>query len=104
MIHLYGQTEYQLAYYHPKGAHYERHRDSLPTSDLDDTFQRRITVIFYLNPGWTEGDGGEIKIFGDQDRLVKPMLGRMLIFMSGAIDHEVLPTKKPRFALTSWMR
>lgn len=113
MIRLKGQTEYQLSYFHEKGARYERHRDSLPTDDSEDTSQRRVSVVFHLNPGWDTTDGGEIRIFSEKDdqglpegadRIIKPLLGRVLIFMSGAIDYEVLPTKKPTFSLTAWMK
>ncbi|ORX50525.1 hypothetical protein DM01DRAFT_1324946 [Hesseltinella vesiculosa] len=114
MIRLNGKTEYQLAYYHPNNARYERHRDALPTDDPEDTNQRRVTAILYLNANWTNGDGGELKIHGHEnadtgledsaDRYVHPLLGRMVIFMSGVTDHEVCPAKKERFALTAWMR
>lgn len=113
MVRLKGQTEYQLSYFSANGAHYERHRDSFPTDNPEDTEQRRISVVFHLNPGWNSGDGGEIKIFSETDdqglpegagRIVKPLLGRVLVFMSGAIDYEVLPTKAPSFSLTAWMK
>ncbi|KAI8096900.1 uncharacterized protein BX664DRAFT_311799 [Halteromyces radiatus] len=113
MIRLHGKTEYQLAYYHPKDAQYEKHRDALPTDNPDDTSQRRVTVILYLNPGFCGGDGGELKIFGNEnaqgcldsaDREIHPLLGRVVIFLSGVVDHAVLPAKKERFALTAWMR
>ncbi|KAG9327716.1 hypothetical protein KVV02_006420 [Mortierella alpina] len=46
VVHLHGQAEYQLAYYPPDSSHYERHRDSFPTSDREDRDQRRVTVRF----------------------------------------------------------
>ncbi|KAI9480546.1 MAG: hypothetical protein EXX96DRAFT_184681 [Benjaminiella poitrasii] len=107
------EIEYQLAYFHPNGAHYERHRDAFPIDDPQDTDQRRVTVVVYLNPGWTPGDGGEVKIFGRpdehgllevSDRTVRPLLGKTLILLSGVIDYEILAAKKPRYALTAWMR
>ncbi|KAI9489433.1 hypothetical protein BDB00DRAFT_981146 [Zychaea mexicana] len=114
MIRLRGKTEYQLAEYKPEnGARYERHRDAFPTDDPEDTQQRRVTAIMYLNPGWTQRDGGELKIFGRSegngmtdaaDRTVAPMLGRLVIFLSGVVDHAVLPSNMERFALTAWMR
>ncbi|CAO3588167.1 unnamed protein product [Absidia cylindrospora] len=113
MIRLNGKTEYQLAYYHPDNAQYEKHRDALPTDNAQDTSQRRITAILYLNPGFTGGDGGELKLFGNEnaqgyldsaDRVIHPLLGRVVIFLSGVMDHAVLPAKKERFALTAWMR
>ncbi|KAI8060295.1 hypothetical protein BC940DRAFT_312245 [Gongronella butleri] len=113
MIRLNGKTEYQLAYYHPDNARYECHRDALPTDDPDDTTQRRVTAILYLNPGFCNSEGGELKIHGHRsasgledsaDRLIHPLLGRVVIFLSGVVDHEVCPAKKERFALTAWMR
>lgn len=117
MVRLNGKTEYQLAYYHPANARYEKHRDALPTDNPDDTSQRRITAIMYLNPGFSSSDGGELKLFGAShdtadggggldaaDHVIPPLLGRVVIFLSGVIDHAVLPAKKERFALTAWMR
>lgn len=113
MIRLNGRSEYQLAYYHPQNARYERHRDAFPTDDPDDTQQRRVTAILYMNPGWTSADGGELKIFGRAesngivdaaDRTIQPLLGRIVLFLSGVVDHAVLPAKRERFAITSWMR
>lgn len=113
MMRLNGRTEYQLAYFHPDGARYERHRDALPTDDPQDTNQRRITVVLYLNPGWVTSHGGEVKIFSRPDdhgfpegaeRIVKPLLGRILVLLSGVVDHEILPCHKSRYALTAWMR
>lgn len=110
MIRLIGQSEHQLSYFHENEAHYERHRDAFPTDDPEDKEQRRVSIIFYLNPGWSSSDGGEIRIPDDQglpevaDRIVKPLIGRALIFLSGVIDYEVLPTRKHIFNLTTWMK
>lgn len=107
IIHLNGNVEYQLAYYHPQNARYERHRDAFPTSEREDTTQRRVTAIIYLNPDWVLGDGGELRLFGknsapDQD--VQPIASRMVVFLSGVVDHAVISASKPRYALTAWIR
>ncbi|KAG0351837.1 2OG-Fe(II) oxygenase superfamily-domain-containing protein [Gamsiella multidivaricata] len=111
LVHLHGQAEYQLAYYPPDSSHYERHRDSFPTNDRDDRDQRRVTAIVYFNPDWTEGDGGELRIFdkgmSDEEEKqidVAPKAGRCVLFLSGVMDHAVLPSFKERIALTSWYR
>jgi Rps23 Pro-64 3,4-dihydroxylase Tpa1-like proline 4-hydroxylase len=114
MIRLNGHNEFQLDYYHPNGAHYERHRDALPTDDPMDGTQRRITIIVYLNTDWVSGHGGEVKLYSQlddhglqegADRISKPQLGKVLIMLSGVMDYEVMPTKdKERFALTCWLR
>lgn len=33
-----------------------------------------------------------------------PVSGRVVVFLSGAIDHAVLPSHRPRVALTAWCR
>ncbi|ORZ28729.1 hypothetical protein BCR41DRAFT_376226 [Lobosporangium transversale] len=111
LVHLHGDAEYQLAYYPPDSSHYERHRDSFPTNDREDRDQRRITAIVYFNPEWTQGDGGELRIFdkgmgddGEKQIDIAPKAGRCVLFLSGVIDHAVLPSFKERIALTSWYR
>ncbi|KAG0041272.1 hypothetical protein BGZ83_002073 [Gryganskiella cystojenkinii] len=111
VVHLHGQAEYQLAFYPPDSSHYERHRDSFPTSDREDKDQRRVTAIVYFNPDWKQGDGGELRIFdkgmGDEDEKkvdIAPKAARCVIFLSGVMDHAVMPSFNERIALTSWYR
>jgi SM-20-related protein len=35
---------------------------------------------------------------------VLPVGGRLVVFLSGEIPHEVLPTKKERISITGWLR
>ncbi|KAF9425512.1 hypothetical protein BGZ94_007468 [Podila epigama] len=111
VVHLHGQAEYQLAYYPPDSSHYERHRDSFPTSDKNDRDQRRVTAIVYFNPDWVQGDGGELRIFdkglGDEAEKqidIAPKAARCVVFLSGVMDHAVMPAFNERIALTSWYR
>ncbi|KAF9920955.1 hypothetical protein FBU30_009067 [Linnemannia zychae] len=111
IVHLHGQAEYQLAYYPPDSSHYERHRDSFPTDDKEDIDQRRITAIVYFNPDWKQGDGGELRIFdkgmGDVEEKkidIAPLAARCVVFLSGVMDHAVMPAFEERIALTSWYR
>ena len=39
---------------------------------------------------------------GEQVVDIDPLAGRMVVFLSGAIDHAVLPSHKPRVAVTAW--
>ncbi|KAF9330357.1 hypothetical protein BG006_006698 [Podila minutissima] len=111
VVNLHGQAEYQLAYYPPDASHYERHRDSFPTSDKNDRDQRRVTAIVYFNPEWKQGDGGELRIFdkglGDEAEKqidIAPKAARCVVFLSGVMDHAVMPAFNERIALTSWYR
>eukprot|EP01134_Creolimax_fragrantissima_P007564 CFRG7564T1 len=99
-------AEYQLALYPGKGTHYQKHRDALP-DDGSEYYQRRITIICYLNTEWQEQDGGHLRVFkppmtGGGSIDTAPEAGRVIIFLSGAMDHEVMPSFADRLALTAW--
>ena len=41
---------------------------------------------------------------GQQTVVVAPRAGRLVLFLSGAVDHAVLPCYAHRVALTAWFR
>jgi len=104
-----------LACYPGSGARYLAHRDNEAIRPSVYQNSREVTAILYINPDWKEGDGGELCAYlgaksNDQDgdsatekRIVEPKAGRLLLFDSKTLLHEVLPAKKSRFALTMWM-
>jgi hypothetical protein len=91
---------------------------------------RCLTIICYLNPHWQPEHGGRLRLFlpaGDPKAAepapgreadaeadaeaapspspcweVDPQLGRVVVFRSDVVEHEVLPAWAPRFALTCW--
>lgn len=101
--HLYlGLAEYEghLARYGP-GAGYRKHLDRIKGSDA-----RVITLIAYLNPGWTHADGGQLRLLlPDRNTVeVTPSAGTLVAFLSGDYWHEVLPGWRERWAITGWFR
>ncbi len=87
----------QLAAYR-EGAAYARHRDAFRVDP-----RRRLTAILYLNPGWTPDDGGLLRVFEPEGpREVAPVGGRLVVFLSERLEHEVLPARAVRFAATAW--
>jgi SM-20-related protein len=92
-------SEFHLAYY-PVGAFYKKHIDQFKGKS-----NRLISVIIYLNEGWKEGDGGELKIFKPDgtDFLVAPLAGRCVMFKSDTVSHEVVITQVNRYSLTGWL-
>ena len=96
--------ECHLAHY-PPGAGYAKHLDQSP-SFQPLLGERVITFIVYLNKNWAPEDGGELKIFIDQDHplSVEPLWGRMILFFSDRLWHEVAQSKKDRWSLTGWFR
>jgi len=91
--------EFHLAHY-PVGSYYKRHLDQFKGRN-----NRLITMIIYLNENWKTGDGGELRIFRENnaDLIVEPLAGRAVIFKSNVIEHEVLVTNKSRYSLTGWL-
>ena len=77
------------------GARYPCHIDNPLGNGMD---VRKLTAILYLNPTWKEGYGGEIRLFvkHEDDSIKKvdlsPVGGRLLLFWSDEIPHEVLHT------------
>jgi len=93
------RTELQLARYPGEGARYQRHRDSFRGQQ-----GRRVTAIFYLNPGWQPAHGGSLRLHpeGRPPIEVAPLLNTLLVFLSEEVEHEVLPSFAARYALTAW--
>lgn len=89
----------QLAYYEG-GAAYARHRDAFRGAE-----SRRLTVITYLNEGWQPAHGGALRLFpadGGESLELPPRLGTAVVFLSETVEHEVLASHAPRWALTAW--
>jgi SM-20-related protein len=98
------RMEVQVARYPGGGAAYGRHRDAfsaLPSGRPN----RRVTVIYYANPGWSLDSGGALRLHvADGPVDVEPVLDRLLVFQSERVEHEVLPARAPRCAVTAWFR
>lgn len=94
--------ELQLSRYPGGGARYVRHRDALRASPGPG---RRVTAILYFNPLWRPEHGGALRLHLGQATLdVDPTLGRLVVFLSERVEHEVLPVHAPRLAVTAWYR
>ena len=97
-----GLVEYEGHYaLYPPGASYARHRDRFRD---DDT--RVLSCVLYLNDGWRIEDGGALRLYVDGARAIDvwPEAGTLVAFLSARFDHEVLPARRPRLALTGWFR
>ncbi len=95
--------EMHYATYHP-GDFYRRHVDS-----FQGRASRVVSVVLYLNEDWQETDGGALQVFNRDTDLeicgrVSPELGRMAVFMSEEIPHEVLPANRTRYSIACWFR
>lgn len=94
--------EAHFAYY-PPGTFYKRHLDQLKIND-----HRRISFILYLNSNWQPEHGGALRLYVPAEPKemavdIAPLGGRLLVFRSDLLEHEVLPTVRDRFSVTGWM-
>lgn len=84
---------------YPAGSFYKRHLDQFKRND-----HRILSIICYLNHGWTEDDGGQLRMYLPHAPIdLIPVGGRLVCFRSDQIEHEVLPARRDRFSLTGWM-
>lgn len=94
--------EAHLAIY-PTGAFYKRHLDQ-----HRQTQRRQIACILYLNADWEASDGGQLRIYPEEDDWerfvdVVPRGGTFVCFRCDTIYHEVLPASRQRVSLTGWL-
>ena len=93
-------VEVQLALYPGGGARYVAHRDA-----FEGGGRRRATAVYYLNPEWRAEHGGALRVRlpdgGTRD--LAPVLDRLVVYLADRVEHEVLPTSVPRWAVTAWM-
>ena len=95
--------ETHYATYH-SGDFYKQHLDS-----FKGRASRVVSLVLYLNEEWHAADGGALQVFNrDNDHevcgTVLPEAGRMALFMSEEIPHEVLPANRTRYSLACWFR
>jgi SM-20-related protein len=91
----------QVALYPGGGARYARHVDAFRTGAPGPV--RRLTTIYYPNVGWGDVDGGELVLaLPSGERSVLPAADRLVVFLSERVEHEVLPSRRDRWAVTAW--
>jgi SM-20-related protein len=97
------EVEAHYAVYQP-GAYYQRHLDSFRGAR-----NRLLTLVLYLNRGWTPADGGELLIYPEANAApaiaaVRPVRGQAVIFLSETVPHEVAVTNRTRYSIAAWYR
>lgn len=96
--------EFHYALY-PKDTYYKRHIDSFQNDN-----RRRLSLVCYLNEaGWLPENGGELVLYLDDhgkelEKIIYPLPGRIVIFESQIIEHEVKPVKTERLSITGWLK
>ena len=96
-----GITGYEFHYtLYETGSFYKKHLDQFRNND-----SRKYSMIMYLNAGWIKADGGQLRIHHDGSfQNISPVNGKTVFFKSSELEHEVLPTNKPRMSITGWLK
>ncbi|RRO24972.1 2OG-Fe(II) oxygenase [Flavobacteriaceae bacterium 14752] len=96
--------EFHFAVY-PQGRFYKRHLDTFQNDQ-----RRKLSVVLYLNKDWSVNHGGELMIYtqtNNQENAIPilPKFGRLVIFESQILEHEVKPVKEDlRLSITGWLK
>lgn len=96
--------EFHYALY-PTGTFYKRHIDTFQNDD-----RRKLSFVCYLNEdGWLPENGGELVLYLNEngvetEKVIYPFPGRVVIFESQIIDHEVKPVHSERLSITGWLK
>ncbi|MFD2915253.1 2OG-Fe(II) oxygenase [Psychroserpens luteus] len=96
--------EFHYALY-PKGTFYKRHIDTFQNDD-----RRKLSFVCYLNTeDWKPENGGELVLYIDDhgietEKVIYPFPGRIVIFESQIIEHEVKPVETERLSITGWLK
>lgn len=94
-------TGYEFHYsLYESGSFYKPHFDQ-----FEDNAKRQFSMISYLNADWKTADGGELKIYQeDENRTITPTEGKTVFFRSHDLEHEVLVTNARRMSVTGWLK
>jgi SM-20-related protein len=98
------EKEFHYAAY-PEGTFYKRHLDTFQNDS-----RRKLSMVCYLNDeDWKEEYGGELTIYlndngKETEQNIYPLKGRMVIFESQELEHEVKPVKRERLSITGWLK
>lgn len=96
--------EFHYAIY-PKGTFYKRHLDTFKNDD-----RRKLSFVCYLNhEDWLPENGGELVLYLNKngkevERVIYPFPGRVVIFESQILEHEVKPVHTKRLSITGWLK
>lgn len=99
------ESEFHYAVY-AQGTFYQKHIDAFQNDD-----RRTLSMVLYLNEeDWQDDFGGQLALYlpndaGEEQVLnVMPLVGRLAIFNSKTIPHEVKTVQHTRYSITGWLK
>jgi SM-20-related protein len=100
-----GLKDYESHFAHYAiGSQYHQHLDAFQGQS-----NRIVTSVFYLNPDWTDNDGGQLVVFNPENQQqetlrILPSFGTLVLFLSERFPHEVLIAQRERYSISGWFR
>jgi len=83
-----------------EGASYIRHRDQ-----FKNDYNRKYSMIGYLNDNWINSDGGQLIIHNeDNTQEIFPNNQKAVFFQSDQLEHEVAVACRQRMSVTGWLK
>jgi len=101
--HLYlglKSVECHFSIYTP-GDCYKKHVDAFKGKS-----NRKISMVLYLNKDWQPEHEGQLMIYPPNQSALKvdPIFSSFIVFLSEDIPHEVLASRRDRYAIACWFR
>lgn len=86
------------ATHYPPGAAYQRHFDAF----AGEGRSRQVSFVYYLVEDWAAPAGGLLRVHTPAAEDIAPLFGRLVMFRSDTVEHEVTEVGRDRFSLTGW--
>ncbi len=92
--------EFHYAMY-DEGAFYSRHKDQ-----FRNDYNRKFSIIGYLNEDWQVSDGGQLIIHreDEEDQEILPNNQKAVFFQSDVLEHQVAVANRVRMSVTGWLK
>ena len=91
--------EFHYALYE-EGTFYSRHKDQ-----FRNDYNRKFSMIGYLNDNWVASDGGQLIIHQDEvSQEILPCSQKTVFFRSDVLEHEVAIAARSRMSITGWLK
>ena len=91
--------EFHYAVYE-EGSFYKRHKDQ-----FKNEHNRKYSLINYLNEDWLEEDGGQLRVYQNEEiQNILPQSQTAVFFKSDELEHEVTMANRSRMSITGWLK